>query len=163
ARHPHNTLDQLLAHAVFRMGLAGEDDLNRPISGLDQIGQALDVLKDQAGSLVGSESPGETDRQGIQIKSVHGLLNRSIAFISTASLSNHAIPNEVDQPGFENLLGLPKLGINDGFDTLPRFRVTLSFGPVDSQMPIEEKGHLRSRPGLYVDAVGDVPDWHVLF
>ena len=42
-RQADDVLDQLLAHVVFRMGLAGKDDLDRPVGRVDPLRQAFDV------------------------------------------------------------------------------------------------------------------------
>ena len=93
----------------------------------------------------------------------------SIAFCTAASGSlrrracgNQAIADEVDQPGLENLLGFPELGVVDGLDAFPRLGEPLVPGPVHTQMAIEQEGHLGRHPGLDVHAVGDVADRHVL-
>ena len=61
---------------VLGVGLAGEDDLDGPVGGLDQLGQPLDVLEDQAGPLVGGEPAGEADGQGVQVERLRRLLRR---------------------------------------------------------------------------------------
>src|SRR5208337_124751 len=50
-----HSLDQLLAHPVLGVSLAAEDDLHGTVRRLDQIGEPLDVLQDQAGALVGGK------------------------------------------------------------------------------------------------------------
>ena len=59
-RHP---LRQGLAAGVARMGLAGEDDLHRPLGVVDQPVQAVEVLEQQVGPLVGGEAAGEAQGQ----------------------------------------------------------------------------------------------------
>ena len=59
-----------LAGLVGRMGLAGEDELHRPLRIVDQRGQPLDVAQDQVGPLVGGEPAGEADRQRVRVEHV---------------------------------------------------------------------------------------------
>ena len=50
------------------MGLAGKDDLHRLPGVMEEFLQALQIVKDQVGPLVGGEAPGKTDGQdeGVQ-------------------------------------------------------------------------------------------------
>src|SRR5208283_3501591 len=66
-----DALNQLLAHAIFGVGLAAEDDLDRTVGRADEIRQPFHVLQDQTGPLVSGEPAGEADRQRTQVESMH--------------------------------------------------------------------------------------------
>ena len=59
-----------LAGSVGRVGLAGEDDLDRPVGVPEQPGQPVDVGEQQAGPLVGREPAGEADRHDRRVERV---------------------------------------------------------------------------------------------
>ena len=61
-------LDHLLAGAVGRVGLAGEDDLDRTLLVPQQLRQPLDVGEEQAGPLVRREAAGKADRQDLRVE-----------------------------------------------------------------------------------------------
>ena len=45
--------------------LPAEEELHRALGVVDHGGQALDVVEDQVGALVGSEAAGEADGEGV--------------------------------------------------------------------------------------------------
>src|ERR1035437_9708498 len=61
ARAGEDLLDHALAGAVGRMGLPGEDDLDRTVRVPQQPRDAVHIREDQAGALVRREPSGETD------------------------------------------------------------------------------------------------------
>ena len=54
-------LDDLLARLVLRVGLAGEDELHRPVGVAEDFGGPVDVCEDERGPLVGCEAAGKAD------------------------------------------------------------------------------------------------------
>jgi hypothetical protein len=160
---PHNILDQLLAHAVLGVGLAAEDELDRPVRRAHKRIQTLDVLQDQAGPLVGREPAREADRKRIQVESFHGMVDRLLRLIAAAGLRRQAIAQVVDQSRLGDLLRLPHFGILDRLDPPPGLGVALALVPFGAQVPFKELVHLGRDPTLGVHAVGDVSDRHVFF
>ena len=79
------------------MGLAGEDDLERPIRVVDQLGQAVDVREDHAAPLVGREPPGEADREGIGVQHVLELIEGSWRLAMAGELDAETATREVGQ------------------------------------------------------------------
>ena len=61
-------LDHLLAGPVGRVGLAGEDELDRPVGVVDEAGEPVHVGEEERGPLVGGEAAGEADRQDLRIE-----------------------------------------------------------------------------------------------
>ena len=68
ARALEDLLDDPLAGAVGRVGLAGEDDLDRAIGIGQHRGQPVDVAEQEPGPLVGREPAREADRQDVGIE-----------------------------------------------------------------------------------------------
>ena len=66
-------LDQGLARFILGVGLAGEDEVDRPFVGQNRAEQFVDVLEDQVGPLVGRETPGETDGEDLRFQGVAGV------------------------------------------------------------------------------------------
>ena len=65
AHHLGDLLEDALAGLVMRMGLAGEEELHRALGVVDHGGEALDVVEQQVGALVGGEAAGEADGEGV--------------------------------------------------------------------------------------------------
>src|SRR5690554_7063209 len=59
----HNLLDKRLAILIGRMSFAGVDDLNGAIRVANQPLEALQVIHDEVGALIGGESSSEADGQ----------------------------------------------------------------------------------------------------
>jgi len=59
--------DDVFAGLVGRVGLAGEQDLHRPLRVAEQLVQARPVSKQEVRPLVRSESTAEADRERVQI------------------------------------------------------------------------------------------------
>ena len=128
----------------------------------DQLDQPLNVLQDQAGTLVSGEPAGKADRQRVQVQRLHGTFDGGVGFVAAPGLRHQAVADEVDQPGFQDLLRLPQLGVLNRLDPFPSFGKPLALGPVGPQVPVEEQVHLRRDPALDVNPVGDVADRDVL-
>src|SRR5690606_11412646 len=65
--------DEVLAAPVVRMRLAAVDDLDRPGAAV-QREQALQVVEQQVGPLVGRRTTGEADREGVREQARAGAL-----------------------------------------------------------------------------------------
>ncbi len=65
AHHFGDLLQDTLSGFVVRMGLAGEEELHGALGVVDHGGKALHVLEQQIGALVGGESAGEADGEGV--------------------------------------------------------------------------------------------------
>ena len=59
-------LDEAFAVVVARMGLAGEDELDRALLVLGEFHDVVELLEDQRGALVGGEAAGETDGERVR-------------------------------------------------------------------------------------------------
>ena len=114
--------DQFLAAVVLGMGLAGEDELHRPILVVDEGGEAVEVAEDQRAALVGGEAAGEADGQGVGIEHLVGAgdLGRRGAAVLELLLEPHA--GEGDQPFAAAFVRSPQLGVGDVLDALPHGR-----------------------------------------
>ena len=65
-------LDQLLAFVVGRVGLAGEDELDRLVGVFEQLLKAIGVAQQQRAAFVGGEAAGEADGQRLGIEHLVG-------------------------------------------------------------------------------------------
>ena len=111
--------DQPLARLVGRMGLAGEDDLDRPLRIVEHLVQPLEVGQDQVGPLVRGEAAGEADRQHVGIEQVAGHFDRLVALAAAAALPAHAAADELQQQVLQAVVRLPQLAGIDLVDLLP--------------------------------------------
>ena len=65
-RHGIDLVNEVLAGFVGRVGLACENDLDRPPGVLEQTLEPLQVLEQQRRALVGREAPRESNGQGLR-------------------------------------------------------------------------------------------------
>ena len=157
-----NLFDQLLASLVRRMGLPGEDDLNRTLGVGENLHESLGILENQVGPLVRGETTGKADGQvpGIEEVPDPADLRKSGALL--LEFQNFSIPDEGDQLFFPPLVGRPDLGIRSRVDPLPNIAPFSPMEIVGADVPVEEVGHLHAQPSLYMDSVGDVADGNLL-
>ena len=162
AGYVENLLDQLLASLVRRMGLPGEDELNRALGVGENLHESLGILENQVGPLVRGETTGKADGQvpGIEEVPDPADLRKSGALL--LEFQNFSIPDEGDQLFFPPLVGRPDLGIRSRVDPLPNIAPFSPMEIVGADVPVEEVGHLHAQPSLYMDSVGDVADGNLL-
>ena len=70
ARHLRERADQLLARLVGGVRLAGEQEQDRPLAVGEQAAQAVEVVEEQRGALVGGEAPPEADGEHVRVRRV---------------------------------------------------------------------------------------------
>ena len=154
--------DQLLAGIVVRMGLAGEEDLYRPVAVGEEGGQTLEVAEDQATALVGGKTPRKTDGQRLGVQGLQGESDLGGRNSLAAELIAQVKAGVLDQTAAPGLVGLPQLAIRDLIDLLPGLGPFIRVAPVLSQIAVVERGDLYRGPGLDVDPVGDRGDGDLL-
>ena len=120
ARQPRDLLQHLLARAVVRMRLAGEDELDRHLRVVDERGDRFEVLQDQVGALVGGEAPREADRQRVEAQRAAQLRDELRRLAAALGLLRGPPPRDVDQLRLERLVRLPQLAVVDRRRSVPR-------------------------------------------
>ena len=154
--------NQGLARLVGRMGLARVDDLDRPIGIGDQGVQPVEVLKHEVGPLVGGEPPSEADREDVRIEHRLRHLDCLVALTAAAALPRETAADELEQQVLEGVVRLPELARVALVDLLPDVGLAHAAEPVVREDAVVELQHLPRQPRGHVDAVGDVPDRHLL-
>ena len=157
-------LDHLLAGPVGRMGLAGEDELDRPVRVVDQAGEPVDVGEDQRRPLVGGEAAGEADRQDLGIERLLELRERRRRLAVAGELGQQALPGEDGELALLVQVRLPELAVRDSSDALPEalgVRLAVEVVEVGVEEALEELAHGAADPGRGVDAVRDAEDRRV--
>ena len=152
--------DQLLAGVVAWVRLAGEDDLHGHGRLVEQRMEAVVVLEQQVGALVGGEPPGEPDGQRLGVE--HFLRRRQLARTGPAAhqLVAQAAAGEGHQPFAAPLVGAPQLGVGDLVGALPDADIGRLLLPIRAQVPVVQLGKVVADPTAGVDAVGGVTDGH---
>ena len=69
-------LDDRLARFVGRMGLAGEQKIDRPVVVDRNLTEPLDIVEDQIGTLVGGEPTGKADGEDLRFQTAVGVNER---------------------------------------------------------------------------------------
>ena len=130
ARAAEDLLDDLLARPVGRVGLAGEDDLDRSLLVPEQPAQPLDVAEEQAGALVGREAAGEPDRQDVRVeRCLEGIEDRRRLAV-TGELVAQPAPRKDGELQLQALVRLPQLVV----ETSSRRSQNVPLGPSASRL-----------------------------
>ena len=145
------------------MGLAGKDDLNRPVRVGEQGVEPVDFREEQSRPLVGGESTGKADGQNIRIEHATGRFHRLVALAAPAALPRQASPHELQQEVFQGVMRLPEFAWINLVDLLPDIRLSHPPNPAGREDAVIQLQHLPREPTRHVDTVGDVPDRHFLF
>ena len=102
------------------MGLAREDDLDRPLLVPQEPGQPVDVGEQEAGPLVGREAAGEADRQDVRIERRLERVEHRRRLAMAGELVAQPAPGEDRQLELLALVGLPQLVGRDARRGAPR-------------------------------------------
>ena len=81
------------------MGLAGEQQQERPLAILEQGQQALAIVEQQQRALVGSEAPREADHAGLRVEALEDPLHQARAVLALEEVALDAAP-DVGQQAF---------------------------------------------------------------
>ena len=144
AGEAHDLGDHLLAEIVGGVGLAGEDQLERPLLVEEQGPQPIGLGQQQRRPLVGGEAPGEADDQEARVEDVVGpgrVADRHAAVLQRLA---QPLPHEADQGVAALVAGSPQLVVAGVVDAGPLVRP----GVVPSRGDVlgEEVVHLRRTP-----------------
>ena len=119
ARALEDLLDDPLARPVGRVGLAGEDDLDRALLVPQHPRQALDVAEQQPGPLVGREAPREADRQDVRVERRLELGQDRRRLAVARELAAQAAAREVGELALLAEVRLPQVAAGDPLEALP--------------------------------------------
>ena len=101
------------------MGLAGEDDLHRPVLVVEDRRQPVEVAEDQRAALVGGEAAGEADGQRLGIEHLVGAGDLGRRGAAALELLLEPAAGEGHQPLAAAFVRPPQLGVGDVLDALP--------------------------------------------
>ena len=107
----HPVVDQCLTGRIGRMGLAGENQLHRPLRMIQQARQALRVMQQQIGSLVRRESPCEAHRQYLRIEQALGAIELDRRAARNGELQREPPARVLDQRSARGRPALPDRGV----------------------------------------------------
>ena len=93
----HDLCDELLAAVIARMGLAGEDNLHRPVFVVDDGGQAVEVAEQERAALIGGEAAGEAEGKGFGIEDLVGAGDFAGRGAAALELGAEPLPGERHQ------------------------------------------------------------------
>ena len=154
--------DEVLAHAVGRVRLAGEDELHRALGVVDDGVELVEVAEQQRGTLVGREAAGESDGQHVLAQTLLDRDHLARRVVRAQDRIGEAFADGADQFLLEGLADVPDLRVRHGVDALEALLVVV----VRLELGAEHLGvqllPILRRPGRVVDAVGDVADIKLL-
>ena len=105
ARDLKDALDGPFAGVVARVGLAGDDELDRLTGPVEEAEQAVEVAKEQIAAFVGGEAPGKADGQGGGIEALGG----AIGLAAIGGLGPQAAADVVDEMGPQVAVRSPRI------------------------------------------------------
>ena len=151
-------LDQVLAFAVMRVRLAGDQQLHRALGAREDARQPLALVQQEGQPLVGRDPAREPDREGLRVE--RRGLPREVARVVAAlvGLPCQAAANLVDESRSRACARREQFLVGDGRKALPAVgaRAVAVAEPRAVESP-----ELGARPGLGVHAVRDVRDRHI--
>ena len=152
----HNLLDEVLAGLVGRMGLSGEDELNRHLRIVHNRIEPVQVAEEQGCSLVGGETPCETDGEDVVAE---GLLDRHYlprGIVGTEIRIGDLLLDSIYEILLENLPDIPYLTVAELVNAAEAGLVIVMGLEFRSEHLGMESFPLLCRPGRIVYAVGDI-------
>ena len=155
-------LDQPFANMVGRMGLAREDELDRPLLIRQELLQARGILQQERGALIGGEAPGEPDREGIRVEDRGDAIDLLARGVAHLELALAILARGAHQPGPAQLVGPPQHFIRNTIYPLENAIRPGMVVPVRSEVAIKQRRKVARQPGQHVHPIGDVPDRHFL-
>jgi hypothetical protein len=163
ARELDDPLHVALAVVVARVGLAGEDELERPLRSVDERDDPVQLLEDQRRPLVGREAAGESDGQRVRVEQL--VEGDVVGLRDAVSLQQEPPARELDELAPQRVAQRPELLVRHE----PRVEhpgperrgVDLAL-PARAQAALPEAAHRPLHPAEHVDAVRDVSDRHVV-
>src|SRR5664280_2226879 len=129
----HEGLRAALVHAVR---FPREEELNRPVRVLQEPRDALRIVKDQRGALVGREAAGESDREGRRVEELPRGLDLDVRSAAALARDGGSRAHGMDERRPEALVPAPEL---------PAVRALLA--------PRPEGGDRRRGPRVRMDSV----------
>ena len=99
------------------MGLAGEHELDRPLSDAQQARQPLGFAEEQFWPLVAGEPAGESDRERVGVEHRAGGDDARRAGLVLRPALARPFADEVEERGAERLPGGPEIFVRDFQDT----------------------------------------------
>ena len=152
---------QPLSALVAGMGLAGENDLNRPVGITEDTCQALRVAQEQRRPLVGDESPDEADCERPGVQETGGGCEELFSGASAGELLSLVVTGELDEPGPSATTRIPQADVLGPDELAPGFGRPRRCLPIRAQLVIDELLDVARDPGLEVNAVRDMSDRHL--
>ena len=154
----HHLLDELLARLVGRVGLAGDDELHRPLGVVQQRLEPLGVAEHEGEALVGRHASGEADGQHVRVEDRLGPAQLGLRGAAVAPAVAQPASGLGHEVGAQLALGRPHLAAGDGADLVPLLGdVEVAAAEVLAGQPEDPVVD----PGGGVHAVGDRGDRHL--
>ena len=154
----NDLLDEVLSGSVGRMGLAGEDELYRALRVVHDLSKPVKVAEEQGCSLVGGETTGKTDGQGIVAEPFLDGDNLLRSIVGAELRIRESLLDSLGELTLHLLAGLPNFLIGNGVDALKAALVVM----VGCKLVSEDLGvnllPVPGCPGRIVHSVGDIAD-----
>ena len=86
-----NPLNQFFPRFIFRVSFPRENELDGPLRIVHEVGQTVQILQKQPGSLIRRETPREADRQDARVQQIAGIFDGIIAFLPGVGIVSKAV------------------------------------------------------------------------
>ncbi len=158
ARELHDLADEGFARLIFRMRLAGDDDLHRALAIAENFLQALHIAEQQRGAFIGGEAAREADGERVRIEHFGGVAQFGGGGLAANGRGRLPLADEGNQAAFAAAMHFEKLFVRNVPDLLPDAVIVPAVAPVGFEVLIVEIGQIAVDPAGQVDAVGHRSD-----
>ena len=148
--------DQPLPASVSRVRLTGEDKDHRVIGVIDDLGESLEVCKEEVRSLVGGKATTKTDEKSLRGKCLEETHQHGGVLIEVAHMCLVATTQILDEATLELQPPLPYILIGSLPDTVPQLETILIPQDALADALLHKVSPRGSHPGRQVDAIGHV-------
>src|SRR5690606_36789981 len=123
-------LDELLAALIGRVGLAGEDELDRALRVGQDPGQPIDLAEEQRRAPVRRETPGETEREDVRVLERSGRQHLPRVELTLGIACSGSLVHLRQELLLRLLMRRPEFIVRDVLDRIPDELLLLLLAPV---------------------------------
>ena len=151
-----NLLDKTLPGPIGGVSLSGEEELDGIVGVVDNLGQTVEVRKEEVGTLIGGKTAGETDDKRVGVDFVEERHDASRVALVLEPIVAEAVADVVDELLLEGNAGFPHFLIRHLVDVFPQALVALVLEEVGAEVLLVDGLPLAGTPRRVVHTVGDV-------
>ena len=115
---------------ILGMGLAGNDDLDWAVFGIEQLLEASDIAEDERGALVCSKATGKANGESIRVEYLFEAAELCGAGIAAVGGADGALADKLNHLALLFSMDFPEFSRGDIFDVVPDLGIGVAFAPI---------------------------------